>query len=205
MAARSKPDALLTPQALASLSVQERLLLFCLASGTDWDRAGITHATAQQLRVCGLIDRNQSARRFKLTLLGRAVLDALLRQQIATRSASKLPLNGPNYLRYQTKVKLGHSALSGECPSYLDSGQNLVPPIHAKGSGPRSRSPPVPVPTGIGTSFPANRRTAPARRYFVDSGPRGAKILAMRSEDSPPTATLRPWRASIIRKRLGRV
>jgi len=38
-------------------------MLFCLASGTDWERAGVTHATAQQLLVRGLIDRDQSARR----------------------------------------------------------------------------------------------------------------------------------------------
>jgi hypothetical protein len=53
MAVRSKPNALLTPQALASLSVQERVLLFCLASGTDWERADITHATAHQMLVRG--------------------------------------------------------------------------------------------------------------------------------------------------------
>src|ERR1019366_1129897 len=37
------------PESIAvALSVPERLLLFCLASGTDWQKAGITHATAQQ-------------------------------------------------------------------------------------------------------------------------------------------------------------
>jgi hypothetical protein len=30
------------------LAVRERVLLFCLASGTDWQRAGVTHTTAQQ-------------------------------------------------------------------------------------------------------------------------------------------------------------
>ena len=79
MPVRSKPDALLTPQAFASLSVQERVLLFCLASGTDWERAGVTHATAQQVLVRGLIDRASTPARFKLTPLGRAVLAALLR------------------------------------------------------------------------------------------------------------------------------
>src|SRR5437660_9017666 len=34
----------------------QRITLFCLASGTDWERAGVTHATAQQLLVRGLID-----------------------------------------------------------------------------------------------------------------------------------------------------
>jgi hypothetical protein len=78
MRIRTKPDALLTPQALASLSVQERVLLFCLASGTDWERAGVTHATAQQVLVRGLIDRDPGPARFKLTTLGRDVLAALL-------------------------------------------------------------------------------------------------------------------------------
>jgi len=79
MPIRSKPDALLTPQALASLNVQERVLLFCLASGTDWERAGVTHAMAQQVLVRGLIDRASGHARFKLTPLGRDVLAALLK------------------------------------------------------------------------------------------------------------------------------
>ena len=79
MPARSNPNALVTPQALASLSVQERVLLFCLASGTDWERAGVTHATAQQVLVRGLIDRGSGRARFKLTALGREVLAALLK------------------------------------------------------------------------------------------------------------------------------
>jgi hypothetical protein len=33
----------------AELTVPERVLLFCLASGTDWVKAGAIHATAQQL------------------------------------------------------------------------------------------------------------------------------------------------------------
>ena len=57
-------------------------MLFCLASGTDWERAGVRHATAQQLLVRGLVDRDQSAGRFKLTTLGRDVLAALLRPPI---------------------------------------------------------------------------------------------------------------------------
>jgi hypothetical protein len=69
-----------SPAKIASdLRVPERIMLFCLASGTDWERAGVTHATAQQLLVRGLIDRNQSAGRFKLTPLGRDVLAALVK------------------------------------------------------------------------------------------------------------------------------
>jgi hypothetical protein len=71
-----------TPQSIAAeLTVPERLLLFCLASGTDWQKAGITQATAQHVMVRGLIERDQGATRFVLTDEGRAVLGALLDRQ----------------------------------------------------------------------------------------------------------------------------
>ena len=67
-----------TPQSIAAaLTVSERLLLFCLASGTDWQAASITHATAQQMMVRGLIER-EAATRYVLTEQGRAVLAAVL-------------------------------------------------------------------------------------------------------------------------------
>jgi hypothetical protein len=59
------------------LSVPERVLLFCLASGTEWAEAGITGATVTAMVVRGLVDRNCAAR-LVLTRDGRAVLDALL-------------------------------------------------------------------------------------------------------------------------------
>jgi hypothetical protein len=61
----------------AALTVPERLLLFCLASNTDWQKAGITHATAQHMMVRGLIER-QAATGYLLTEQGRAVLAAVL-------------------------------------------------------------------------------------------------------------------------------
>lgn len=61
----------------AGLTVPERVLLFCLATETDWQRAGITHATAQQMMIRGLIER-QAAGSFTLTEDGRAVLGALM-------------------------------------------------------------------------------------------------------------------------------
>jgi hypothetical protein len=68
------------PKTIASdLRVPERIMLFCLASGTDWERAYVTHATAQHLLVRGLIDRDPGPARFKLTPLGRDVLSALIR------------------------------------------------------------------------------------------------------------------------------
>ena len=62
----------------AALTVPERVLLFCLASGTDWRRAGVTHSTAQQMLVRGLVDREGTADSYVLTDQGRAVLAALL-------------------------------------------------------------------------------------------------------------------------------
>jgi len=45
-------------------------MLFCLASDTDWERAGATHATTQHLLLGGIIDRTSRAARFKLTTVG---------------------------------------------------------------------------------------------------------------------------------------
>jgi hypothetical protein len=68
-----------TPQSIAAgLTVPERILLFCLASETDWQAAGITHATAQRLMVRGLIERQQGGTSYALAELGRTVLAALL-------------------------------------------------------------------------------------------------------------------------------
>ena len=71
-----------TPDSIAAaLTVPERLLLFCLTSGTDWQAASITHPTAQQMMVRGLIERDQAASRYALTDQGRAVLAALLEKR----------------------------------------------------------------------------------------------------------------------------
>jgi hypothetical protein len=59
------------------LTIPERLILFYLASGTDWQKAGITHATAQHMMIRGLIDR-EGAASFVLTEEGCAVLSSLL-------------------------------------------------------------------------------------------------------------------------------
>jgi hypothetical protein len=57
--------------------VPERVLLFCLASGTDWVKAGVPHITVQRLFVRNLVDHDH-ATKFVLTEQGRAVLDVLL-------------------------------------------------------------------------------------------------------------------------------
>ena len=62
----------------AGLTVPERMLLFCLASDTDWRAAGVTHTTAQHLLLRGLIGRDPAAMRYVLTEEGRSVLSALL-------------------------------------------------------------------------------------------------------------------------------
>jgi hypothetical protein len=65
-----------TPDTTA-LGVRERMLLFCVGSGTDWQRAGITGETVTALVVRGLIVRDAKGR-LTLTDDGRASLRALL-------------------------------------------------------------------------------------------------------------------------------
>jgi predicted transcriptional regulator len=66
------------------LSVPERIMLFCIASATDWQKAaGLTHTVARRLMIRGLIDR-QAADTYVLTDQGRAVLEALM-MRAATR------------------------------------------------------------------------------------------------------------------------
>jgi hypothetical protein len=59
-----------------ALAVPERVLLFCVASGTDWQKAGVTGET--MLVVKGLLDRDATGR-LTLTEQGRTGLAALLK------------------------------------------------------------------------------------------------------------------------------
>jgi hypothetical protein len=69
-----------TPASIAAvLTVPELILLFCLATDTDWQAASITHATAQHMMVRGLIERDRGATSYQLTDQERAVLSALLK------------------------------------------------------------------------------------------------------------------------------
>jgi hypothetical protein len=61
---------------IATLGVQERILLFCIASGTDWQRAGLTGESVTALIVKGLLLRDN--RQLVLTDGGRAALRTLL-------------------------------------------------------------------------------------------------------------------------------
>jgi hypothetical protein len=63
----------------AGLTIAERVMLFCLASNTNWEGAGIRHAIAQRMLLRGLINRDSGPARFKLTPMGRAVFAALIK------------------------------------------------------------------------------------------------------------------------------
>jgi hypothetical protein len=59
------------------LTVRERILLFCVASGTDWQRAGIPGETVVNMTVKGLVVRDALGR-LSPTGRGRAALKAML-------------------------------------------------------------------------------------------------------------------------------
>ena len=70
MAKPPKPD-------IMALTVRERLLLFCVASGTDWQRAGIPGENVTEMVVKSLVVRDALGR-LALTNGGRAAARALL-------------------------------------------------------------------------------------------------------------------------------
>jgi hypothetical protein len=59
------------------VSVSERVLLFCVASDTDWERAGITGAMVTAMVIKGLIGRDPTGKLY-LTKEGRAVFRGLI-------------------------------------------------------------------------------------------------------------------------------
>ncbi len=67
----------MTERDIEALGVQERVLLFCLGSRTDWSRAGVTLKTVAGLMIDGLV--TPTSGHFVLTDDGRAALRALLR------------------------------------------------------------------------------------------------------------------------------
>jgi hypothetical protein len=62
-----------------ALSIPARLLLFCVATRTDWERAGIPRATLTTMVVRGLIERDVAGG-LTITNQRRATLMALLGQ-----------------------------------------------------------------------------------------------------------------------------
>ena len=68
-----------TPKSIAAtLSVPQRLLLFCVASGSDYRKAGINGASVQLAIIRGLVERDDATARLVLTDHGRAVLTTLI-------------------------------------------------------------------------------------------------------------------------------
>lgn len=71
-----------TPASIAAgLSVAERVMLFCLATDTDWTQASIPQATVRHMRVSNLVDRDRSGH-MVLTEQGRAVFNVLVRKRV---------------------------------------------------------------------------------------------------------------------------
>jgi len=68
----------MTKQDIMALGVQERVLLFCLGSGTDWKEAGVALATAGGLITKFLVTAYPTGR-LALSDAGRAALRGLLR------------------------------------------------------------------------------------------------------------------------------
>jgi hypothetical protein len=71
-------DAIRTELSIPDRIIPERILLFCVASGTEWESAGVTGATVTVLVVRALIERDAGGR-LVLTKQGRAVLDAMIK------------------------------------------------------------------------------------------------------------------------------
>jgi hypothetical protein len=70
-----------TPESIAAgLTAAERVLLFCVASDTDWQKV-VTVGAAQQMLIRGFIERAG----FEVTLTdqGRAVLEVLMMKAAA--------------------------------------------------------------------------------------------------------------------------
>jgi hypothetical protein len=61
----------------SDLTVRERVLLFCIASRTDWQKAGVPGETVLDMIEKGLIV-DHPFDRLALTMRGRAVLKAML-------------------------------------------------------------------------------------------------------------------------------
>jgi hypothetical protein len=65
-----------------TLTVPERILLFCLASGTPWQKAGVAERTVSNMVTRGMVDR-QPDTHLLLTRQGREALVALLDNKAA--------------------------------------------------------------------------------------------------------------------------
>jgi hypothetical protein len=72
-----EPTMNLTMITADALSVQERVLLFCLASATPWQKAGVTERTVLNMVIRGIVEREPGAQ-LSLTRQGREAFVALI-------------------------------------------------------------------------------------------------------------------------------
>ena len=73
---RGRPMEKLT----TTLSAHDRVILFCVASATDYCEAGITAHAMQSMAIRGFIAHNRESEAYTLTDSGRATLTAILEQ-----------------------------------------------------------------------------------------------------------------------------
>jgi hypothetical protein len=66
-----------TADVASALTIHERILLFCIASGTDWEHTGITGSLVTSMVIKGLIAREPTGGLY-LTREGRAALRTLV-------------------------------------------------------------------------------------------------------------------------------
>jgi hypothetical protein len=60
------------------LTAEERIILFCVATGIDHAAVGIVASSMQHMMIRGLIDRRGSAGKYALTEDGREALAGIL-------------------------------------------------------------------------------------------------------------------------------
>ena len=60
------------------LSAQDRVILFCVATGIDRGSVGIIHDAKQSMAIRGFIGHNRESGAYTLTDSGRATLRAIL-------------------------------------------------------------------------------------------------------------------------------
>ena len=73
--------------------VRERVLLFCLASGTPWQKADVTERTVLNMVIRGMVERQFGAH-LSLTRQGREALAALLAAELGAGSRNFACVSG---------------------------------------------------------------------------------------------------------------
>jgi hypothetical protein len=91
----------------AELTVPERVLLFCLASDTNWVKAGVSHSTAQHLLVRNLVERDHSGDGAAAGLYSRPVA----RRTVLAALVAPAPINA--WARPLRSLSVHPAALTG--------------------------------------------------------------------------------------------